>query len=115
MILCLVGSLPGMNRKGDLRPTGFRATRGHFGEQQGDAGQEKQGVAPIVADKTEADRLADELARVGITIDILAVKHLSTGTVVSLFGPHSNFERAKEQLAKTHPDWVVRHHIPPKT
>jgi hypothetical protein len=104
-----------MSKKDDLRPPGFRVTRGHFGEQQGDAGQLKEGVAPVVGEKTEADRLADDLARLGITIDVLAVKHLSTGTVVSLFGPAANVARAQEKLAKTRPDWTVRHHKPPKT
>jgi hypothetical protein len=103
-------------RKDDrFTPPAFRSVRGHFGEQQGDAGQEKQGLAPAASHKTEADFLADELARHGVTIDVLAVKHLSIGIVVSLFGPDSNFERAKAYLAKAKPEFNVRHHVPPKT
>ena len=103
-------------RKDDrFTPPAFRTVRGHFGDQQGDAGQEKQGVSPSTAYKTEADVLADELARHGITIDVLAVKHHSTGTSVSLFGPDTNYERAHAYLAQIRPDWKVRHHIPPRT
>lgn len=103
-----------MRQDDRFSPPEFRNIRGHFGEQQGDAGQQKGGLAPAPAHKTEADLLADDLARQGITIDVLAVKHLSTGTVVSLFGPESNFERAKNYLGQTKPEWVVRRHIPPK-
>lgn len=99
------------NRK--IPQTTFRPVRGHFGEAQGDAGQEKYGVSPII-DKSPSDYIADELARHGITVDVV-IKKLTSGTEVSLFGSKASYERAAAYLAKTKPDWKVRHHIPLKT
>ena len=90
--------------------TAYRHVRGHFGEAQGSSGQEKDGVSPII-DKTLNDHLADELARYGITVDVV-IKKLKTGTEVSLFGSKKSYDLAEAYLAKKYPEWKVRHHIP---
>jgi hypothetical protein len=91
----------------------YREIHGHFGEAQGDAGQLKRGLAPVSRSfDTEVEKLTKELYSNCITIEVRAVKHLSTGTVLSLCGTKANYYLAKSYLAKTKPGWEVNHHIP---
>jgi hypothetical protein len=93
----------------------YREIRGHFGEAQGDAGQLKTGIAPVRPNfETEAEKLTKELVSQCIPIEVRAVKHLSTGTVVSLCGTKANYYLAKSYLREIKPKWKIQHHIPPQ-
>jgi hypothetical protein len=80
----------------------FQKISGHFGEQQGDAGQKKTGLAPVpIASISDTDKLTDALFSAGITCEVIKVNWLQGSFMI--YGSDDQREKAKNYLIKRYP------------
>jgi hypothetical protein len=87
-------------------PQRFNEVRGHFGEQQGDAGQKKNGLAPVPSEIfSDADRIEDKLANLGVFVEIVKVNWVK-GTF-KIAGRPEHCEKAKKLLVELYPTALV--------
>jgi hypothetical protein len=80
----------------------FTRVSGHFGEQQGDAGQKKSGFAPVPNESTsDTDKLTDALFEAGINCEVTKVNWLK-GTF-KIHGSENYCEKARIYSVQRYP------------
>jgi hypothetical protein len=87
-------------------PARFEQVHGHFGEQQGDAGQEKYGLAPIpIGVISDADEIEEKLAAEGIFVELVNIDWVKG--LFEVAGHVKYREAAKSKLEEFYPHAVV--------
>ena len=87
-------------------PARFEHVHGHFGEQQGDAGQGKYGLAPIpIGVISDADKIEEKLAAEGIFVQLVKIDWVEG--LFEVAGHLKYREAAKTKLEELYPHAVV--------